>query len=96
MSEQEQIIINLQQKARKIVSNYTELKEEHQKLQNEKIVLQQALKNKDAEIKVLQDKYNNLKLAKALIGDSDERYDAKAQITKIVRDIDKCIALLNR
>lgn len=39
--------------------------------------------------------YANLKLAKMIeIGDSDVR-DAKTRITKLIHEVDKCIALLN-
>lgn len=39
--------------------------------------------------------YANLKLAKMIeVGDSDVR-DAKMRITKLIHEVDKCIALLN-
>ncbi len=39
--------------------------------------------------------YANLKLAKMIeVGDSDVR-DAKTRITKLIHEVDKCIALLN-
>jgi len=70
---------------------------------------QKTLKEKDVEIKELKenikllkeenktliDKYNTLKTAKSLVGDNDDSHDAKIRINKMVREIDKCIALLN-
>jgi predicted translin family RNA/ssDNA-binding protein len=48
-------------------------------------------------IEELEHKYNNLKLAKALTEGGDEGvHDAKIKVNSIVREIDKCIALLNR
>jgi hypothetical protein len=41
-------------------------------------------------------KYENLKLAKMLVASEEENKDAKSRIQKIVREIDKCIALLNK
>lgn len=42
-----------------------------------------------------QQEYANLKLAKMIeVGDSDVR-DAKTRITKLIHEVDKCIALLN-
>ncbi|MGC9342841.1 MAG: hypothetical protein ACP5E3_09080 [Bacteroidales bacterium] len=44
----------------------------------------------------LEHKYNNLKLAKVMAGNDDEEHDARIKVNRIVREIDKCIALLNR
>jgi hypothetical protein len=44
----------------------------------------------------LDHRYNTLKLAKSLTGDGKDSQDAKLKINRIVREIDKCIALLNR
>jgi hypothetical protein len=37
-----------------------------------------------------------LKLAKAIALTDDTSHDAKIKVNRIVREIDKCIALLNR
>lgn len=44
----------------------------------------------------LEHKYNNLKLAKVMAGNDEEEHDARIKVNRIVREIDKCIALLNR
>ena len=38
----------------------------------------------------------NTTIAKALIGSEEDSHEAKQKINRIVREIDKCIALLNR
>jgi phage shock protein A len=43
-----------------------------------------------------EEKYNNIKLAKTIISVEDNAHDAKIKMNRIVREIDKCIALLNR
>lgn len=58
-----------------------ELLEENKKLKEE---------NKD-----ITDKYNILKIAKSLDGVGTDNQLAKDKINKMVREIDKCIALLN-
>jgi hypothetical protein len=47
-------------------------------------------------IKELEEKNKKLQLAEAFKGSSADTNDAKLRIGRIVREIDKCIALLNR
>ena len=58
--------------------------------------LEDKLRKQEEEINELKQQNNTLKLAKAFTAESEESQDAKLQINKIVREIDKCIALLNR
>ena len=73
---------------------------------------QQKTKNRELEIKnkellnkvaflekkltETEEKYNNIKLAKTIVAVEDNAHDAKIKMNSIVREIDKCIALLNR
>ena len=94
--KQKEIVVTLKDKIKKLLSLYNDLKSENieYKKQTEEIKLQ--LKNKDAELEFLKNKYNKLKLAKSLLASTGDSHDAKIKINKIVREIDKCIALLNR
>ncbi len=64
--------------------------------------LQKMLSEKDDEIAALQQSlsaaqqtYSNLKMARLMeVGDDDVR-SAKQRISKLVKEVDKCIALLN-
>jgi hypothetical protein len=68
---------------------YVELLAEHQKSKDE-IVRQYET------IKALEEKNKKLQLAEAFKGSSADTNDAKLKIGRIVKEIDKCIALLNR
>ncbi len=46
--------------------------------------------------KELEQKYKVLKMAKSLEGTQESKTDVKLKINELVREIDKCIALLNR
>jgi predicted RNase H-like nuclease (RuvC/YqgF family) len=50
---------------------------------------------KKQEIEVLESKFQSLKFAKTLISSGDIK-DVKFKVNQMVREIDKCIALLNR
>ncbi len=72
------------------------------KLKEESMELQQALALKDAEIsqlkqviKELHAEYNNLLIAKIISVQESEMKEAQQRLSKLVREVDKCIALLN-
>lgn len=46
--------------------------------------------------KSLEDNYNRLKLAKALVSNTGDKAEMKFRVNELVKEIDKCIALLNR
>lgn len=54
-----------------------------------------ALRDKEREIDVLEESNKTLKIAKSLTG-TEDRTDAKQRINELVREIDKCIALLHK
>ena len=66
-----------------------ELKEELKELNN-KIQTQDRINEE------LDNKYESLKLAKSIAVSSGDSHDAKIKINRLVREIDKCISLLNR
>jgi len=90
------IIVELQNKINTLVDRYKDLKEEVKNLneKNEKLVseLDKATDN----YRELEEKYNNLKLSGSILAETGNPGEAKKRISQIVREIDKCIALLNR
>ena len=75
-----------------------ELKEKHEKelLLNENIELKRLLNDKEQSFIELKEHHDRLKFAKSLQASNQEAHDAKIKVNRIVREIDKCIALLNR
>ena len=94
--EQKNITIIFKNKIQRLFSLYNSLKAENEDLKEKSEELILKLKNKDSEIEFLKNKYDKLKLAKNLIASTNDSHDAKVKISRIVREIDKCIALLNR
>jgi hypothetical protein len=94
--EQEQIHIKLKSKIEKLVSAYEMLKKEKEDLLAKKENLESLLKEKEQILKEFEGKYNQQQLAKAVIASSGDAHDAKLKVNRIVREIDQCIALLNR
>ncbi len=58
--------------------------------------LEDKIRDKELEIQELKQQNNTLKLSKAFVAGNGEPREARLQINKIVREIDRCIALLNR
>lgn len=95
MSANEKTINTFATRVRQMILQYQELKKENDELY-------QLVDERDEEIKKLrkqvtqaQNDYNSLKMAKMIeIGDGDME-SAQKRINKLIRDINKCIALLS-
>lgn len=96
MSEYENIISALNNKASKMISAIDKLKAEKADLLKEMEQLKGSLNAKELECHDLNVKYENLKLAKVIQLSGSDLHDAKIKVNRIVREIDKCISLLNR
>jgi predicted nucleic acid-binding Zn-ribbon protein len=86
----------LNRKIDELVNSYGNLKTECENLKTEKEALNVVLLDRETEMKDLEKKYERVKLAGALLGDGETATDAKKKITELVREIDRCIALLDR
>jgi predicted nucleic acid-binding Zn-ribbon protein len=86
----------LNRKIDELVNNYNNLKHECENLRTEKEALKSSLLDRETEMKELEKKYERVKLSGALLGDGENATEAKKKITELVREIDNCIALLDR
>ena len=94
--EYEDIIVSLRNNLKKIINLYEEEKEKNNELSAEINALNTTIEKLTTENKELEQKYENNKIAKAFIGAAGDNHDAKIKVNRIVREIDKCIALLNK
>ena len=90
------LLIDFKVKVKQIIAKHEALKQEKYQLHGKIGDLEKTINQMRQENSLLQQKYENLKLAKMLIASDDENKDAKNRIQKLVREIDKCIALLNK
>lgn len=71
------------------------LKEENTQIRQELEQKNAAIAALSSEIEGLKTKYDNLKFAKSFSsGNEEERDKAKKRLSKLVRDVDKCITML--
>ncbi len=91
----EELII-LNRKLDELLERYNRLKSEVTDLKNGNDFLKGMLQNREEKMKELEMKYERVKLSGALLGEGENAHEAKRKITELVREIDKCVALLNR
>ncbi len=85
----------LRNKVERLISLYEQAKMERDMVLNDIALLQKAVDTKDRQIQELEDKNRKLQLAEAFKASSTDRHDAKQKIGKIVKEIERCIGLLN-
>ena len=89
------IIENLKKKIELLISKYEAVVSENKILSTELSLLKSNLENEKNKGSELENKVNNLQLVEAFRASSEDVKDAKQKIAKLVKEIDKCIALLN-
>ncbi|MCE5344895.1 MAG: hypothetical protein LLG13_01235 [Bacteroidales bacterium] len=89
-------LIVLKRKLDELFHRYNDLKSEVTDLKNGNEDLKNRLQEREDRIKDLEIKYERVKLTGALLGEGENATEAKKKITELVREIDRCVALLNR
>jgi chromosome segregation ATPase len=79
-----------------LVSEHEKLRELAADLKNELSDVKRQLAEKNEEVKELQTRYERAKFTGAVLGNGDDAAKARKRVSELVREIDKCIALLDR
>ncbi len=97
MTERETVLLKgFKGKLDKLINLHLRMKEEKQLLTEEQSQLNEQIRILTVRNEELIKKIEELKFAKSLLGAEDDPHEAKLKINRIVREIDKCIALLNK
>ena len=72
------------------------LREEKKSLLTANRELIQKVAQHEKEIDNISTKFNTLKIARTVSGADNDVHETKLRVNRIVREIDKCIALLNK
>ena len=83
-------------KVKQMIAKHESLKLEKDQLLRKIGGLEETINHLRQENSLIEQKYENVKMAKMLVASDDDNKDAKNRIQKLVREIDKCIALLNK
>lgn len=88
------LVSDVKQKAEKFIEKHELLAKKNTKLLNEVEKIKHELEIKDQQISELNNKIKLLKIAGSV--DTDGTKEVKLKINEMVREIDKCIAQINR
>lgn len=95
IEEDQKIMQTFEARLRQVLFEFEELKKKNELLQQTIREKDQAMEHLKEDYHQLQSSYVRLKTAKILsIGDNEAK-DTRQRISKLVREVDKCIALLN-
>ena len=89
------IVNNIEVKLVKFIAKYELIKKENLLLQQENNVSVADLESKEKEILSLQEKIKLMNISKSGDASKQEVKETRLKINEYVREIDKCIALLN-
>jgi hypothetical protein len=96
-SSKEDLVLTLKARIQKIIDLYENQKKNNIELENNNKELKEKLILLENKFSDVDEKYENLKLARAIVSPDEEgTHEARIKVNRIVREIDKCIALLNR
>ena len=79
-----------------LVAEHEKLVELSAGLRTELSEVKRQLAEKNEEVKELQTRYERAKFSGAVLGSSEDAEMARKKVNELVREIDKCIALLDR
>ena len=89
------IINSIESKVGKLIEQLQQIQREKSDLQRNNDTLSAKLGEQERKIKVLQDKVKLMNISKSVDADKDDVKATRLKINEYVREIDKCIALLN-
>tara|TARA_B100000959_G_scaffold252526_1_gene282690 strand:- start:317 stop:598 length:282 start_codon:yes stop_codon:yes gene_type:complete len=90
------IIDSLEVKINKLISLYNVMKQEKKIIVNENRNFKNKLTKLQEVVEKLEEKIKVIKISNLVSSDSEDKKKTKQKINKYVREIDRCIALLNK
>ena len=97
MTEEERILLNeLKASTEKLFRAFQNLEAEKKRLEGELVLQKEKMNQLRKENDDLNRENEKLELANRILSGDDENNEAGKKLNKIIREIDKCIALLNR
>ena len=95
MSQSEKVLATFQTRVRQMILQFQELKKENGELYAEVERNEQQIKELQAKLAQQERDYQSLKTAKMMEITSGDLQGAKDRLAKMIRDVNKCIAVLS-
>ncbi len=90
------IVDNIELKVRKLIERCNQLKSDKEGLEQDNQALNVELQEKKKKIVALHEKVKLMNISRSIDSSSEEIKESRLKINEYVREIDKCIALLNK
>ncbi len=94
--DQESVVIDLVDRVHLLMERYTALRNQMANVSRENDDLRHQIDEHKTKIETIELRYKTAKIATNVLAPMEDKEEARGQINKIVREIDDCIALLNR
>ena len=91
--DQSKLLVDLEVRIKQVMLLCDSLKEENGRLKSDLRSKQSQLDQTGEELQQLKTKYDNLKMARTITAASVDVESAKLKLSKLVREVDKCINL---
>ncbi len=88
--------LHLRRLTEELISEYEKLAGQAAELRGELSEARRQLAEREEEVKELQAKYERAKFSGSILGSGEDAVTARKRVSELVREIDKCIALLDR
>ena len=95
MDPNEKTLITFETRIRQMILRFQELKKENNALHVQLQKDEQEIQNLKSKLAQADSDYNSLKMAKMLEITDGDLEGAKARVSKMIRDVNKCISLLS-
>ena len=95
MNPNEKALSNFETRVRQMILRFQELKKENESLQTLVEKNEQDIKSLQAQLTQAGNDYQSLQMAKMMEITDGDLESAKARVAKMIREVNKCIAILN-
>lgn len=97
MTKEDKMLLNdLKANVQQLFRKFTQLEAEKEQIEQSMAVLKVEIGILGQELEIKTKENERWRIANRILSGTDENREAKQKINKLIREIDKCIALLNK
>lgn len=90
------LLVNLEVRVKQVLLLCDKLKQENNRLKNELVAKNEEIIRSKKELSLMNKKYDSLKTVRTITAASVDVETAQNKLLNLVREVDKCIGLLNK
>ena len=94
--DRDKLLVNLEVRVKQLFLLCDKLKQENSRLRGEVVLKDEKTTSANKEISLMKQKYDSLKTARTITAASVDVDTARLKLSKLVREVDKCIGLLTK